>query len=106
MHYDIKLVTVVDEDIDIDSPDQIEWAVATRFQADRDLVVMNRALGSKLDPSGDSRGLSSKMGLDATAYLGDKDHFYVSKTLGENIVDLRKVLNPDTHLFKKMYKGT
>ncbi|KTD28059.1 UbiD family decarboxylase [Legionella maceachernii] len=106
MHYDIKLVIVVDEDIDIDSPDQIEWAVATRFQADRDLVVINRALGSKLDPSAEIRGLSSKMGLDATAYLGDKDRFFVSKTLGENIIDIRKVLHPDSHLFKETYKKT
>ena len=38
-HYDIKQVTVVDEDVDVHDPQQVEWAVATRFQADRDLIV-------------------------------------------------------------------
>ncbi|MCF6776814.1 UbiD family decarboxylase [Thiotrichales bacterium 19X7-9] len=78
-HYDIKQVIVVDADIDIDDPEHIEWAIATRFQAQRDLVVINQALGSKLDPSAKAHGLSSKLGLDATKYLGDENRFYVSK---------------------------
>ncbi|MFM0609748.1 UbiD family decarboxylase [Paraburkholderia sediminicola] len=78
-HYDLKLVTVVDEDIDINDAEQIEWAIATRFQASRDLVVIQHGLGSKLDPSGDKRGLNDKMGLDATKYLGDGERFYVSR---------------------------
>ena len=36
-HYDVKHVVVVDEDVDIHNPAEVEWAVATRFQADRDL---------------------------------------------------------------------
>ena len=64
-HYDVKQVVVVDTDVDIDDPDEIEWAVATRFQADRDLLVVPGAQGSKLDPSSDD-GISAKMGLDAT----------------------------------------
>ena len=78
-HYDIKMVTVVDEDIDINDSEQIEWAIATRFQASRDLVIIQHGLGSKLDPSGDKRGLNDKMGLDATKYLGDDERFYVSR---------------------------
>ena len=39
-HYDVKHVIVVDEDVDIHNPAEVEWAVATRFQADRDLVVV------------------------------------------------------------------
>ncbi|MBS0358790.1 MAG: UbiD family decarboxylase [Proteobacteria bacterium] len=78
-HYDIKQVIVVDEDINIDDQEQIEWAVATRFQADRDLVVINRALGSKLDPSSKKHELSSKMGLDATKYLDEENKFYVTR---------------------------
>ncbi len=38
-HYDVKHVIVVDEDVDIHDSNEVEWAVATRFQADRDLVV-------------------------------------------------------------------
>ncbi|MBV8925434.1 MAG: UbiD family decarboxylase [Bradyrhizobium sp.] len=64
-HYDVKQVVVVDADVDIDDPNEIEWAVATRFQADRDLVIIRGAQGSKLDPSSDN-GISAKMGLDAT----------------------------------------
>ncbi len=67
-HYDIKQVIVVDEDVDVHDPQQVEWAVATRFQADRDLVVVPGALGSILDPS-TSAGISAKMGLDATRPL-------------------------------------
>ena len=42
-HYDIKHVVVVDEDVDIHDPAEVEWAIATRFQADRDLVVVSEA---------------------------------------------------------------
>jgi len=48
--------------------EDVEWAIATRFQADRDLVIISSALGSKLDPSTDE-GLGAKMGLDATVPL-------------------------------------
>lgn len=64
-HYDIKRVVVVDEDVDIFDPVKVEWAIATRFQAHRDLVVVHDAQGSKLDPSTDN-GISSKTGFDAT----------------------------------------
>src|SRR5580700_5752055 len=60
-HYDIKQVVVVDMDVNIDDETEIEWAVATRFQADRDLVVVSGAQGSRLDPSSDN-GISAKMG--------------------------------------------
>jgi 2,5-furandicarboxylate decarboxylase 1 len=68
-HYDIKQVVVVDLDVDIDSPHEVEWAVATRFQADRDLIVIAGAQGSKLDPSA-ADGVSAKMGIDATKPTG------------------------------------
>jgi 2,5-furandicarboxylate decarboxylase 1 len=67
-HYDIKQVVVVDEDVDIHDPTEVEWAVATRFQADRDLLVIPGAQGSRLDPSTEN-GFGAKMGLDATKPL-------------------------------------
>ena len=67
-HYDIKLVVVVDEDVDIHDPGEVEWAIATRFQADRDLVAVHGTQGSKLDPS-TIDGIGSKLGFDATAPL-------------------------------------
>lgn len=64
-HYDIKHVTVVDMDVDVHNPNEVEWAVATRFQAERDLVIVRDTQGSRLDPS-TRDGVGSKMGLDAT----------------------------------------
>jgi len=72
-HYDIKQVIVVDDDVNIHDPTDVEWAVATRFQADRDLLIIPDAEGSKLDPS-TTDGLGAKMGLDATKPL-DADPF-------------------------------
>ena len=72
-HPSLKNVIIVDEDIDIFDDRQVEWAVATRFQADR-LLVINGAAGSSLDPSSD--GTTSKMGIDATIPLkSDKKAF-------------------------------
>jgi len=98
-HYDIKRVVVVDEDIDIHDSTQVEWAVATRFEADRDLVVLNRSLGSKLDPSTHGRGLGSKIGLDATKYLEDIQRFYVTKIPGEDNIRVEKEVQPNNKTF-------
>jgi 2,5-furandicarboxylate decarboxylase 1 len=68
-HY-LKLVIVVDEDIDVFDESEVLWAVATRMQADRDLVVIAGSLGSMLDPSADDRGVSAKLGIDATRPFG------------------------------------
>ena len=70
-HYDIKNVIVVDEEIDIFNMEQVDWCVATRFQAERDLVIVHGALGSKLDPSANN-GVSSKLGFDCTIPLDAK----------------------------------
>ena len=59
---------VVDDDVDVHDPTAVEWAIATRFQASSDTVIVSGALGSKLDPSGQD-GLVDKMGLDATKPL-------------------------------------
>ncbi len=67
-HPSMKKVVIVDGDVDIYDDRQVEWAVATRFQAGRGLVVVDNAAGSSLDPS--SEGLTSKVGLDATKPLG------------------------------------
>ena len=89
-HYDIKQVTVVDPDVDIHDRRAVEWAVATRFQADRDLIVLGAAQGSKLDPSSDD-GVSAKMGLDATIPLDAGERYTVMKIPGEEHINLDKV---------------
>lgn len=69
-HGSLKHVWVVDEDIDILDPSQVEWALATRFQADRSLQVRPNQAGSSLDPSGchvpGHKSRTAKMIIDAT----------------------------------------
>ncbi|HET7340412.1 MAG TPA: UbiD family decarboxylase [Methylomirabilota bacterium] len=69
-HY-LKLVIVVDDDVDVFDEADVMWAVATRMQADRDLVVIGGSLGAMLDPSADDRGVSAKLGIDATRPFGE-----------------------------------
>jgi 2,5-furandicarboxylate decarboxylase 1 len=58
---------VVDSDINVFDASEVEWAVATRFQASEDLFVMENVRGSTLDPSSDQeKVLTSKVGFDAT----------------------------------------
>ncbi len=63
--YRIKHVIVVDEDVDIYSDEEVLWAVATRSQWDKDLVVIAGMLGTRLDPSADDT-TTAKGGIDAT----------------------------------------
>jgi len=93
-HYDVKQVIVVDEDVDIHNPAEVEWAVATRFQADKDLVIVPESQGSKLDPSA-RNGVGAKMGMDATKPLAaDEMKFKRIYVPGEENVDLNKVIDP------------
>jgi len=64
-HY-LKLVVIVDDDIDVFDESDVLWAMATRMQADRDLVVIEGSLGAILDPSASPEGLTAKLGIDAT----------------------------------------
>jgi 2,5-furandicarboxylate decarboxylase 1 len=94
-HYDIKQVVVVDMDVNIDDPSEIEWAIATRFQADRDLVIVAGAQGSKLDPSSNN-GISAKMGIDATKPVSTEPmEFKRIHVKGVESIDLGKVLQDD-----------
>ena len=69
-HASLKHVLVVDEDVNIYDPAELEWAIATRFQADRDLAVFSDQPSSSLDPSArhvpGEKSRTAKMGLDAT----------------------------------------
>jgi UbiD family decarboxylase len=63
----MKRVIVVDQDVDIFNDRQVNWAVATRCQPDRDIVVITNTRGSDLDPSTKEDGNTAKWGVDATA---------------------------------------
>ena len=91
-HYDIKYAVVVDPDVDIHDPREVEWAIATRFQADRDTVIVSDSQCSKLDPSTDD-GLGAKLGFDATIPLDAPEmKFKRIRVPGEAEVDLAKVV--------------
>lgn len=69
-HGSLKHVVVVDVDVDPLDAAAVEWAIATRFQADRDLMIFEDQPSSSLDPSAKlvpgQKARSAKMGLDAT----------------------------------------
>lgn len=72
-HRSLKQVTIVDEDIDPNNAESVEYALATRFQADKDLVILKNVRGSSLDPSSDQQKLqTAKMGIDATRSLSKR----------------------------------
>jgi len=69
-HPSLKIAIAVDEDIDVDNPEDIMWAIATRMQPEEDLVILRGVRGSSLDPSADQETLTtSKLGIDATIPL-------------------------------------
>lgn len=90
--FDLKHVIVVDEDVDIHNPTEVEWAVATRFQADRDLVIVPESQGSKLDPS-NRDGVGAKMGIDATKPLAAPEMVFKRiRVPGEEAIDVDEIL--------------
>jgi UbiD family decarboxylase len=68
----LKQVTVVDDDIDIRNPTEVEWALSTRMQPDRDLIVIPRIACSTLDPSVPKPRSTAAWGIDATVPVGDR----------------------------------
>ena len=71
-HPSLKAVVVVDDDVDITNPQEVEWAVATRLVPSKGVIIIPEAKGSTLDPSSAKRGVSSKLIIDATIPL-DRD---------------------------------
>jgi 4-hydroxy-3-polyprenylbenzoate decarboxylase/2,5-furandicarboxylate decarboxylase 1 len=83
-----KLVVVVDPDIDVRNPDQVEWAIAFRSQPARDVIIINDVPGGTLDPSLDesiplNRRLGSAMGIDATFPFGADEQKAADVPAGE-----------------------
>jgi 2,5-furandicarboxylate decarboxylase 1 len=93
-HKSLKHCVIVDEDINIYDPNDVEWAVATRFQADKNAVILPNQRGSSLDPSGDltegKKARTCKMGLDATIPFGKTDKSFAKEQYRK--VDLNKFL--------------
>jgi 2,5-furandicarboxylate decarboxylase 1 len=83
----------VNEDVDIHNPAEVEWAVATRSRADRDVLIVADAQGSRLDPT-TNEGVGAKMGIDATMPLDAPPmRFKRIRVPGEDEVDLDRVVD-------------
>ena len=77
---DLKHVVVVDEDIDVFDPTEVEWAIATRVQGDKDVIIVSNARAKPLDPSlPQGYGVvptGAKVGIDATIPEGIPREYY------------------------------
>ena len=92
-HTSCKHVYVVDKDIDIYNPLEVEWAMATRFQGDRDLFIRDRAAGSSLDPSAEAgTHLTTRLGFDLTKPLSTQGKSFDKAIFP--VVDLDKFIKP------------
>ena len=91
-HPSLKHVVIVDDDINVDDSNDIEWAIATRFRADEDLVLIKYARGSTLDPVAldPIQGITTKMGIDATKPL-NSDINRFRKGIIPASIDLNKI---------------
>lgn len=74
-HTSLKHVVVVDEDINIFDPNDVEFAIATRVKGDMDILIIPNVRGSSLDPRGAPDGTTTKVGIDATKILVEKEMF-------------------------------
>lgn len=77
-HKSLKHVIIVDEDINIFDPNDIEFAIATRVKGDEDIYIYPNVRGSTLDPRSEN-GIGTKVGIDATMDLSKKWKFERAK---------------------------
>lgn len=87
----IKQITVVDDDVDIYDMREVQWAMATRFQADRDVLLITGLQGYPIDPSVKD-GVTSKIGFDATKKGGDLSKFEKITIPADSVARARKAL--------------
>lgn len=89
-HPSLKIAIVVDDDIDPTDPVAVEYAISTRCQADKGLLIIPNAKGSSLDPSSDQVNLlTTKLGIDATvSLLKDRERFEIARIPGQDKVDI------------------
>jgi 2,5-furandicarboxylate decarboxylase 1 len=71
---DLDMVIVVDHDIDIRNPQDVEYALATRMEAARDLIVIPEARGHEYVRAG-NQGVIAKLGIDATVPFAEQARF-------------------------------
>ncbi len=88
---DMKHVVIVDDDIDIFDPGDVEGAIASRVQASKDIIIIPGAQGTGLDPSHLLENTTDKMGVDATKPLGELGKgFEKAKIPGYETIELKR----------------
>lgn len=71
----IKHAVVVDDDVNVQDPRDVDWAIATRVQGDEDLVVIPNLRARSIDPSKKEGMFTAKAGIDATVPIGERQRF-------------------------------
>lgn len=62
----VKVLVIVDEDVDPEDPEEVDWAMATRIKPDSDIIITRELPGMPIDPSVGIDGMMTKIGIDAT----------------------------------------
>ena len=74
-HPSLKHCVIVDEDINIFDPSDVEYAIATRVKGDKDIIIIPEVRGSSLDPCAKPDGTTTKMGVDATKSFENREKY-------------------------------
>lgn len=88
-HY-VKVAVVVNDDIDVHNEQEVNWAIATRVQPDRDVNLVKNVFCNKLDPSSYEDGTTGKLIIDATKKKGIFDTLTVPKNFKEKAARMAK----------------
>jgi len=87
----IKQVIVVDDDIDVWDPLRVEWAIATRMKADRDILVVPGVRADRSEPL-ERQGLVAKLGIDATRRDSDRTDWEAAVPPAAAMAKAREIL--------------
>ncbi|MDR2873638.1 MAG: UbiD family decarboxylase [Methanobrevibacter sp.] len=74
-HPSLKHAVVVDKDINLFDNEDVEYAIATRVKGDEDIIIIPKSRGSSLDPVALPDGTTTKVGVDATKDINQKEKF-------------------------------
>lgn len=88
----IKNVIVVDDDVDIYSMTELSWAMATRFQPDKDVIVVSNVKGSFIDPSSKDNTVTAKIGIDATKPIGSEEGKFAKIRVAPEVQERTNIL--------------
>lgn len=101
----IKILIVVDKDVDPFCIEDVMWAIATRVQPHQDMMVIPNHVGFPLDPSSERPGESSHLGIDATIKVPERFEKYPPLSIpSENLLASLKAKYGSTDFWKKLFE--